>query len=53
MRNGVLRRVKEERNVLLTIQIRRANSIGQLVRRNSLLKHVMGEKIEGRMRKTT
>jgi hypothetical protein len=54
MRNeGVLRGVKEERNVLLTVSIRKANWIGQILRRNSLLKHVMGGKIEGKMRKTT
>jgi hypothetical protein len=36
----VLRRVKEERNILLTIKRRQANWIGHILRRNCLLKYV-------------
>jgi hypothetical protein len=36
----VLRRVKEERNLLHTINGRKANWIGHILRRNCLLKHV-------------
>jgi hypothetical protein len=43
----VLHRVKEERNVLLTIKRRKANWIGHILRRNCLLKHVIEGKIEG------
>jgi len=42
----VLRRVKLERNVLQTIQRRKAKWIGQIVRRNCLLKHVIEGKVE-------
>jgi hypothetical protein len=45
----VLHRVKEERNILHTIQIRKANWIGHILRRNCLLKHVIEGKIEGRI----
>jgi hypothetical protein len=41
----VLQRVKEERNILHTIKISKANWIGHILRRNCLLKHV----IEGKM----
>jgi hypothetical protein len=34
----VLHRVKEERNILLTIKRRKANWIGHILRRNCLLK---------------
>jgi hypothetical protein len=37
----VLHRVKEERNILHTIKRRKANSIGHILRRNCLLKHVI------------
>jgi hypothetical protein len=36
----VLPRVKEKRKVLLTIKRRKANWIGQILRRNCSLKHV-------------
>jgi hypothetical protein len=45
----VLHRVKEERNILHTIQIRKANWIGHILRRNYLIKHVIEGKIEGRI----
>jgi hypothetical protein len=44
----VLHRVKEERNILHTIKRRKANWIGHKLRRNCLLKHVIGGKLEGR-----
>jgi len=40
-------RVKEERNVLLTIKRRKANWIYYSLHRNCLLKHVTEGKIEG------
>jgi hypothetical protein len=45
----VLRRVKEERNILYTIERRKANWIGHILRGNCLLKHVIEGKIEGRI----
>ena len=42
----VLHAVKEERNVLLTIQLKTANGIGHIVHTNCLLKHVTGGKTE-------
>jgi len=46
MRNeGVLRIVKEERNILHTIK-RRANCIGHILRRDCLLKYVTERKVE-------
>jgi hypothetical protein len=45
----VLRRVKEERNVLHTVKIKKANLIGHIWRRNCLLKYVIEGKIEGKM----
>jgi hypothetical protein len=46
----VLHRVKEERNVLHITKTRKANWIGHILRRNCLLKHVIEEKLEGRIR---
>jgi hypothetical protein len=43
----VLHRVKEERNILHTIKIRKANWIGHILRRNCLLKYVIEAKLEG------
>jgi hypothetical protein len=57
VRNGeVLRRVKEERNILYTIKRMKANRIGHILRRNCLLKHVIEGKTDvtgrgGRRRK--
>jgi hypothetical protein len=44
----VLKRVKE-RNILQTVRRRKANWIGQILRRNCLLKRVIEEKIERRI----
>jgi hypothetical protein len=53
MRNeGVLHRVKEDRNLLHTIKRRKANWIGHILRINYLLKHVMEGKLEGRIEMT-
>jgi hypothetical protein len=48
----VLRRVKEERNIVHTIKRRKANWIGHILRRNCLLKHVIEGKLEGVMEMT-
>jgi hypothetical protein len=48
----VLHRVKEERNIVHTIKRRKANWIGHILRRNCLLKHVIGGKLEGRIEVT-
>jgi hypothetical protein len=44
-----LHRVKEERNIVHTIKVRKANWIGHMLRRNYLLKHVIEGKLEGRI----
>jgi hypothetical protein len=41
----VLQRVNEERNILHTIQRRKTNWIGHILRRNSLLQHIIKQKI--------
>ena len=43
----VIHRAKEKRNILHTINRRQANWIGQVLRRNCLLKHIIEENIEG------
>jgi hypothetical protein len=48
----VLRRIKEDRNILEIIKRRKANWIGHIVRRKCLLKHVIGGEIEGRIEVT-
>jgi hypothetical protein len=48
----VLHRVKEERNIVLTIKTRKANWIGHILRRNCLLKHMTEGKLEGRIEMT-
>jgi hypothetical protein len=45
----VLHRVKEERNIVHTVKRRKANWIGHILRRNFLLKHVIEEKLVGRI----
>jgi hypothetical protein len=45
--NEVLYRVKEERNTLHIIKLRKANWIGHVLHRNCSLKHVVKGKIEG------
>jgi hypothetical protein len=52
VRNEVLHRVKEKRNILHKIERKRANSIGHILRRNCLLKHVIEGKLEGRIEMT-
>ena len=51
----VLQRIKDERNILQTIIIRKANWIGHILRKNCLIKHVIkGERdvrIEVRVRR--
>ena len=44
----MLQRVKEDRNILRTVQTRKANWIGHMLRRNCQLKHGIEGKIEGR-----
>jgi hypothetical protein len=44
----VLHKVNLERNVLQTIERRKANWIGHILRRNCLLKHVIVGKVERR-----
>jgi hypothetical protein len=46
----VLHWVKEERNILLTVNRRKANWIDHVLRRSCLLKHVMEGKIEEKIR---
>jgi len=45
----VSHRVKEERNILCTINRRKANWIGHILCRDCLLKNVTEGKIEGRI----
>jgi hypothetical protein len=45
VKNEVLHRVKDERNILRTIKRRKANWIGQILRRNCLPKYVIERKI--------
>jgi hypothetical protein len=52
VRNEVLHRVKEDRNILYIIKRRKANWIGHSLRRNCLLKHVILGKLEGRIEMT-
>ena len=47
MRNEVLLRVKEQRNILHEIRKRKANWIGHILRRNCLLQRVTEGKIQG------
>jgi hypothetical protein len=44
----VLQGVKEENNTVHKIKIRNAQCIGQILRRNCLLRHVIEGKIKGR-----
>ena len=52
LRNGVLQRVVEQRNILRTMKRREANRIGAILRRNWLLKRIIEGKIEGRIEVT-
>ena len=47
----VLHRKKEERNILHTIEQRKASWVGHTLHRNCLLKHVTEGKIEGTVRR--
>jgi len=47
VRNEVLLRVKEQRNILHEIRKRKANWIGHILRRNCLLQRVIEGKIQG------
>jgi len=49
VRNEVLHRVKEERNILHTMKRRKTNWICYMLHRNCLLKHVIEGKKEGRL----
>jgi hypothetical protein len=44
----VLYRVKEEKNILHTIERRKTNWIGRILHRNCLQKHVIEGQLEGR-----
>ena len=47
MRNEVLHRVKEERNIIHTVKGRKTNWIGHILVRKCLLKNVIEGKVEG------
>jgi hypothetical protein len=49
VRNEVSHRVKEERNILHTVDRRKAGWIGHILRGNCLLKHVTEGKTDGRI----
>ena len=49
VRNEVLHRVREERNIIYTVNRRKDNWIGHILRRNCLLKHVIEGKVGGRI----
>jgi hypothetical protein len=46
---GLLQRVKDERNILQIIKIRMVKWIVHILRRTCLLKHVIEGKVEGRI----
>jgi hypothetical protein len=48
VRNEVLLRVNEQRNILHTVNGRKANWIGHILGRNCLLEHVSEGEVEGR-----
>jgi len=52
VRNEVLHGVKEERNIVHRVSRRKADWIGHVLRRNCLLKHVIGGNI-GKWREVT
>ena len=47
VRNGVLHGAKKERNILHTLQGRKVDWIGHILRRKCILKHIVEGKIEG------
>ena len=52
VRNEVLLRVNEQRNILHEIRKRRANWIGHILRRNCLVKQIIEGKIKGQIEVT-
>jgi hypothetical protein len=52
VKNAELHRVDKERNILNTVERRKANWIGHILSRNCLLKHVTGGEIEERIEET-
>jgi len=46
-----LHRAKEKRNILNAINRRKANWIGHILRKNCLLKHVIGRYVKGKRRR--
>jgi hypothetical protein len=50
VRNEVLLKVKEQRNVLHEVSKRKANWIGHILRRNCLLQQVIEGKIKGEIK---
>jgi hypothetical protein len=50
VKNEVLQRNKEMRNILQTTKRRKANWIGYILRRNCVLKRIIEGKIEGRIK---
>jgi hypothetical protein len=48
-KNKMFNTVHVERNILHTVNRRKANWIGHILRRNCLMKEVIGGKIEGRI----
>jgi len=49
---GLLHRDKEERNLIHTVKLRKANHIVHALRRNCLLDHVIEESMEGKIEET-
>jgi len=49
VRNEVSHRVKEDRNILNTVNRRETNWIGHILRRYCFLKHATDGKVEGRI----
>jgi hypothetical protein len=52
VKNEVLQRVKEERNILQTIKRWKANWVGHILRRIYLLKHIIEGNLEGSLEVT-
>ena len=52
MKNEILHRVKDDRNILHTVNRRKANWIGHSLRGSGLLKHFIEGKMEGSLEVT-
>jgi len=52
VKNEVLRRINEKRNILHTVKRRKDNWICHILRRNCLIKHIIEGKIEGEIELT-